>query len=326
MKVKFWGVRGSIATPGPETDRYGGNTPCVTVEHAGTRLLLDAGTGIRKLGLALAAEAGGKPLEVHLLISHCHWDHIQGFPFFAPAFVPGNVIHVYGMSPTEKPLQKVLAGQMDPEYFPVALGDLAARLVVHELRDEFLEIGPFAISHGFLNHPGITLGYRIEAGGRVLAYATDTEPFRRLLASHKPAAGIGETYGIARDQEIVRLAREADLYIADSQYTPEEYEAKRGWGHSSYLDAVHLALEAEAKRLALFSHDPMHDDEAVDKKVLDARRLAQIEGSRIEIFAAAEGMEIDLAADEPVEKSDFAETPWPVSRGYEYRAYLKLKK
>jgi phosphoribosyl 1,2-cyclic phosphodiesterase len=294
VKVRFWGARGSIATPGPETDRYGGNTPCVTVEQKENLLILDAGTGIRRLGLALQAEAAGSPLELHLLITHTHWDHIQGFPFFVPAFVPHNIIHIYGMPPSEKPLEKVLSWQMESEYFPVAMGELAARLIFHEVREDPFQIGPFAISWAYMNHPGITLGYRVTAGGKTVTYATDTEPFRRLLADHKPTASVGETYGGSRDQEIVRLAHEADLYIADAQYTPEEYEKKHGWGHTSSTDAVHLAIEAGAKRLALFHHDPMHDDAAIDKHVERARLLANVAGSPLEIFAAAENQELML--------------------------------
>lgn len=288
MIVKFWGVRGSIATPGPETERYGGNTSCVSVQHGSTTIILDAGTGIRKLGLTLMKTPELRR-ELHLLISHTHWDHIQGFPFFAPAFVPGTVLHIYGPTPSEKPLMKVLAGQMDSEYFPVAMGDLAARLVLHEVSDVPFSIDGFTVTSGYLNHPGITVGYRLEADGGILTYAPDTEPFRRLLAAHQPTHGDGENYGACRDEELVRLTASSDLAILDSQYTPEEYAAKRGWGHSSYEDTVHLALEAKVRRLALFHHDPMHDDSAIERKESEARRIAESAGSSMEIFAAREG-------------------------------------
>ncbi len=320
MKVKFWGTRGSIATPGLETYRYGGNTPCVSVRHKGSFLILDAGTGIRKLGMFLQKSASGLPLEVHILLSHVHWDHIQGLPFFTPFFVPGNEIHIHGLPPSEKTLEQILALQMNSEFFPVAMRDLPARIMVHDIHEEKLRIGPFTITYAFLNHPGITAGYRIEAGGKIVTYATDTEPYRRLLADHHPSANVGATYGMNRDLDISHLAQDADLYIADSQYTPEEYVNKHGWGHSSYYDAVHLALEARAKRLALFSHDPMHDDSAVDQKVAGARRLAGISGSNMDIFAAAEGQEIDLdvaeanlGAGSGRQESGAGERSWPTA-------------
>ncbi len=288
VRVHFWGCRGSVATPGPETAHYGGNTPCVTVTDGRTSLILDAGTGIRRLGARLQAEAAGDPLELHLLLTHTHWDHIQGFPFFVPAFQPRTIIHIYGMPPSEKPLKQVLSWQMETEYFPVAMGELAAQLVFHEVPSEPFAIGTFTISWTYMNHPGITLGYRLESGSKVVTYATDTEPFRRVLADHRSTARVGETYGRNRDQEIVRLARGADLYIADAQYTPGEYEKKHGWGHTSSADAVGLALEANAKRLALFHHDPMHDDVAIDHMVQDARLLASGAPAGLEVFAAAE--------------------------------------
>lgn len=292
VRVTFWGVRGSIAAPGRDTVRYGGNTPCVTISYRGATLLMDAGTGIRRLGLILQAEARGKPLDVDLLITHTHWDHIQGFPFFVPAYVPGNTIHVYGPRSLSKPLDKVLRGQMDPEYFPVALGDMAAKIEVHDVRSE-LDIGPFTVDSCFMNHPGVTLGYRITVAGLVVTYATDTEPFRRMLR-HTLPDGDENGYGSQFDTALVDLARDSDLYIGDAQYTPEEYDSKVGWGHSSCTDAVEVALESGAKRLALFSHDPMHNDEAVDTKVEVCRAMAVERGSELEIVGAAEGQTILL--------------------------------
>lgn len=299
VRVTFWGVRGSIAAPGPETMRYGGNTPCTTVEYEGHTLILDAGTGIRKLGVSLQQAAGSGGVDVDLLISHTHWDHIQGFPFFVPAFVPGNTLRIWGPPSPDKPLGKVLKGQMDPAYFPVALGDMSADITVHELRDSPTKIGPFEVGFCYLNHPGMTLGYRISAGGVTVTYATDTEPFRTLLEKNLDDGTKGREYGKIADEDLVRLARGADLYIADSQYTPADYEQKIGWGHTCYEDAVELAVQAQVGTLALFSHDPMHDDDAVDEKVATCRAMLDRRASAIEVIGATEGASVTLAPDTP---------------------------
>jgi len=291
--VHFWGVRGSIAAPGPETARYGGNTPCVSIEHDGRILILDAGTGIRKLGIALQAAAAGRPLEVDLLISHTHWDHIQGFPFFVPAFVPRNRVRVFGPRSAEKPLEKVLRGQMDVEYFPVALGDMAAQISVEEYRGQHVDIGPFHVVPGYLNHPGVTLGYRIELPGLTIAYATDTEPYRSFLPGQAGDQAVA-AFGKDQDASLIDLVRGADVYIADAQYSPDEYRTKVGWGHTNYADTVDLAIEAGVKRLVLFSHDPMHDDAAVDRKLAHCRVLMAERGADIEVIAAAEGVPLAL--------------------------------
>ena len=295
LKVRFWGVRGSIAAPGPETIRYGGNTPCVTLERGKDLLILDAGTGVRKLGVSLQAEAAGKPLTVNMLITHTHWDHIQGFPFFVPAYVPGNKVNVWGPPSMEKPLGKVLRGQMDPAYFPVGLGDMAADLTITEIRQSEFQVGPFKVQAMYVNHPGITMAYRVEIDGLVVTYATDTEPYRTLLAGAQDGSdGDPIAYGGKRDEELVAFAHKADLYIADSQYTPAEYTQKRGWGHTCYTDCVQVAMEAQAKRVALFSHDPMHDDDMLDEKVAACKKIAADSGTGIEVIPAIEDEVIEL--------------------------------
>ena len=292
VRVTFWGVRGSIAAPGRDTVRYGGNTPCVTISHGPHTLLLDAGTGIRRLGLILQAEARGGPVECDLLITHTHWDHIQGFPFFVPAYVPGNQVRVYGPRSLSKPLGKVLRGQMDPEYFPVALGDMAADITVTDITDT-IQIGPFTVKSEFMNHPGVTLGYRVEVAGQTIVYATDTEPFKGILEHRQP--GDAE-YAKTLDSKLIELTSNADLYIGDAQYTPKDYSTKIGWGHGSCLDAAGVALEAGAKRFALFSHDPMQNDDAVDAKVEMCRELVLERGADMEVVGAAEGQTILLDA------------------------------
>lgn len=297
--LTFWGVRGSIAAPGPETIRYGGNTPCVSVAHRGHTLILDAGTGIRKLGLALQTAARGQPLSVDLLVSHTHWDHIQGFPFFLPAFVPGNHVRVYGPRSPDKPLERVLRGQMDPEYFPVALGDLAAEITVHEFAGQPWQIGPYRVRAGYLHHPGVTLGFRLEADDLTIVYATDTEPYRSHLSAGRSEDRAVVEFGRRCDQELLDLIADADVYIGDAQYFPDEYARKTGWGHTSYVDTVALALEAGVKHLVLFSHDPMHDDAKIDAKLAHCRQLVQDRGSNMRVTAAAEGVPLDLHVLQP---------------------------
>jgi len=294
IRVRFWGVRGSIAAPGPETIRYGGNTPCVSIERGRDMLILDAGTGLRKLGVCLQAEARRNPQHLRMLITHTHWDHIQGFPFFVPAFVPGNRVDVYGPPSVEKPLEKVLRGQMDAAYFPVALGDMAADVRVNEIREPEFDVGPFKIRAMYINHPGITMAYRIELDGTVITYATDTELYRTLLFDHEAPDEDLAAYGGRRDQELVDFARGSDLYIADSQYTPEEYRYKRGWGHTCYVDAVEVALAAEVRRLVLFSHDPMHDDDMVDEKLAACQAAVVDRGATLDVVAATEGSALEI--------------------------------
>lgn len=292
--VRFWGVRGSIASPGPDTVRYGGNTPCVSVTRGGRQLILDAGTGLRALGVALQARARGQAQHIDLLISHTHWDHIQGFPFFVPAYVPANQIRVYGPRSPDKPLEKVLRGQMDPEYFPVALGDMAAQIEVHEYRGEPFDVAGFRVTPA-LNHPGATLGYRLEAPDLVITYATDTEPYRRHLPATSPSTDAAE-FAADLDRELVELARNADLMIADSQYFPEEYRGKLGWGHTCYTDTVEIALQAGVRHLVLFSHDPMHSDDMVDAKLAHCLQIVKERGSAMRVTAASERETVFLAA------------------------------
>jgi phosphoribosyl 1,2-cyclic phosphodiesterase len=294
MLVRFWGTRGSIATPGPRTLGYGGNTSCVEVRCGGEILIFDAGTGIRELGHTLMQEAQGRPLTVHLFISHTHWDHIQGFPFFLPAYHDSTVIHVYGSPGQGRSLERVLRGQMDADYFPVALGDLAAQIEVHEYRAEDFRVGDAAIAATYLNHPGMTLGYRVRHEGKTLVYATDNEPFRQTLDHLGRRAEAGREFGGRLDEEFVRFVEGADLYIGEAQYTDEEYPAKVGWGHSSLSATVEVALKARARQLALFHHDPMHGDDVVSAMVEVAQRLIAAQLSPLRCFAAREGEVIEL--------------------------------
>jgi phosphoribosyl 1,2-cyclic phosphodiesterase len=272
LTVRFWGVRGSIAVPGPGTVRYGGNTSCIEV-RAGDRLfILDAGTGLRSLGTALLAE--GKPIAADMLFTHTHIDHVCGIPFFAPFYIPGNKFQLwYGGLSKGWGIETALRQIMQAPMFPVALDIFKADLSFRDFHSgDPIEPEPgFVISTAPLNHPGGATGFRIEHGGRSLAYVTDTE--------HRPPT---------QDQNIIALARGVDLLIYDSTYTDEEFPRYVGWGHSTWQEAIRVAKAAGAKKLALFHHDPSHDDGFMDKVGKSAER--DLPGTLV----AREGMEVKV--------------------------------
>lgn len=288
MLVRFWGTRGSIAKPGLSTVRYGGNTSCVELRSSsGTLVVLDCGTGAQGLGQALVS-SGIPPLHGHILIGHTHWDHIQGFPFFAPLFKSGNEWHVYGPRGVGFSLRESLSGQMQSTYFPITLKDLDATLHYHDLVEGTLEVGDIHVTTQYLNHPALTLGYRLEADGVTVVYSTDHEPHTspRVAGTGAPVAG--------QDVRHARFLADADLVIHDAQYTASEFPAKRGWGHSTVEYAVETAVSVGVRRLALFHHDPMRNDEAVDRLVAGARDLVAQACGATEVFAAAEGQVLEL--------------------------------
>jgi phosphoribosyl 1,2-cyclic phosphodiesterase len=273
-KVRYWGVRGSIPVPGPQTVKFGGNTSCVEVRADGQIVIFDAGTGLRALGAALGAEFRGRAMEVTMLISHMHWDHLQGFPFFAPAFEARNRIRVLGFADAGRGIRGAFAGQMEPPYFPVALEQVPGGIVFEEPGEAF-QIGSIRVRTCRTNHPGICHGYRLDTRAGSICYVTDHD------------AGQGTP-------AVAELIHEADLVILDAQYTAEEYRAHAGWGHSSMEDAVKIARDARVKRLHLFHHDPSHDDEFLEQMLQKARRIAAGSGMRVE--AAREGEQVSLAA------------------------------
>jgi phosphoribosyl 1,2-cyclic phosphodiesterase len=289
--VTIWGARGSIPTPGPLTARYGGNTSCVAVEGPGGQLvILDAGTGIRGLGSTLVERQNGA-VQAEILLSHTHWDHIQGLPHFKPFFAPGNAVRIWGSRQGAKSLDEILHLQMEPAVFPIPLTAVSAALAVEEVRpgSEFtVGRGTFRVSAMQVRHPGTTLAYRLVpvAGGRSMAYVTDNE------------LGPGGSYETMPGWrgELVRFLNGVDLLIHDAMYTPAELDSHRGWGHSSYEEAAELAAEAGAKRLVLFHHEPEHDDGAMDALLAAARRAAQPYGGKapLEVVAAQEGMTLSL--------------------------------
>ncbi|HET7876520.1 MAG TPA: response regulator [Methylomirabilota bacterium] len=297
MRIRFWGTRGSLAKPGPSTVRYGGNTSCVEVRAPdGTLIVLDCGTGAHDLGQALLA-SGERPISGHLFITHTHWDHIQGFPFFAPLFDPGNEWHVYAPQGLGQRLEDTLAGQMAYTYFPVNLVQLGATIHYHELAEGSFDIGSVRVTTRFLNHPGLAMGYRLEAAGVSMVYATDHEPHSRHLGE---AMGANDTIAPVHreDQRHVEFLAGADLVIHDAQYTLEEYPKKVTWGHTPAERAVDFACAAGVRRLALFHYDPLRTDEALDRLLEVCRQRAKTGGGGLEVIAAAEGEIIELTAPE----------------------------
>src|SRR5262245_17175358 len=289
MRVRFWGTRGSIAKPGPTTLRHGGNTSCVEVQASdGTVVVLDCGTGAHALGRELATRP---QLRGHLLIGHTHTDHIQGFSSFDPLFTRGQRWSVHAPGARRGQLEQTLAGPMAYEYSPIDFGYFEADVAFHELTEGALELGGIRVRAQYLNHPALTLGYRLECDGAVLVYATDHEPNTLHPEDAEPGAPLIHP----EDRRHVRFLERADLVIHDAQYTLADFPARAGWGHTPVERAVDYALLAGAKRLALFHHDPTRHDEAVDRIVAAAQARAREAGSALQVFAASEGSALVLA-------------------------------
>lgn len=272
--VRIWGARGSIPAPGPETVRYGGNTPCVEVRCGNELIILDAGSGIRKLGLALQEE---QPLQATILFSHLHWDHIQGFPFFRPAFVQQNRFQIYAKRQLNNTLRNLMSGQMMYPHFPKSLEDMAAEMTFHELDPgDVLHLGAVKVSCAPANHPDDCIAFRIEYRNRALVYATDTEHFECV------------------DPVLKHLSRHADCLIYDTMFTEDEYLGRNGqmpragWGHSTWREGVRLAEAAGARRLVLFHYNPAHDDAFIGQIEKEARAVFP------ETYAAYEGLTFEL--------------------------------
>jgi phosphoribosyl 1,2-cyclic phosphodiesterase len=273
MRIKFWGVRGSTPTPQPENLRYGGNTSCVEVRLGDRIFIFDCGTGFRMLGHALEREFVDRPLAAHVFVSHFHWDHIQGMPFFRPLYDSPNSQFIFHSSARTRRLEQVMAEQMASPYFPVNLDQMKATRRFYDIENGCLNMGDgIQIKTAYLNHPQGCMGFRLETKDGILVYATDNEP------------GDADF-----DKAVRKLADGADILIYDAQYLPEEYTARRrGWGHSHWREAVNVVMESGAKELILYHHDPEHTDAIVDKVVENARSYYP------KVRAAAEGMEIKL--------------------------------
>jgi len=302
-RIRLWGVRGSIPVPGKSTVRYGGNTSCVEVRADGEIIVLDAGSGIRLLGLALDKEFGPRSMKLTLLISHTHWDHIQGLPFFSPAYNRKNLIRVLGYEGARAGLAKILASQMETPFFPVSLRELPSHLAIEELKEMEFQIGNVEVRSKFSNHPGICAGYRLFTSSGSIAYFPDSEPYEQLKQQLASRDGISEEeardFATAERTKMVEFIQGCDLAILDTQYTDEEYAQHIGWGHSSLSSVVSLALDAEVRQFLLFHHDPNHADEMIDKMVEHARALVKNSGKTLEVEGAREGAEILLGAKTP---------------------------
>lgn len=287
--VKFWGTRGSIPTPASWTRVYGGNTSCVEVRIDDAIFICDAGSGIRELGKDLIAREP-RPTELHLMITHAHWDHIQGFPFFMPAYMKTMRIHVYGQSANENSPYRLLSGQMGSEYFPVSFKDLGSTIISDHLDNGEKEIQGVRVRSFPLNHPGGAVGYVFEKHGRKIIYATDNELETQPGDKFPDLDNRGPLRRVPDD--LVKIMMDADLLITDAQYDEKEYAARKGWGHSSCASVTDLAIKARVKNLALFHHDPERTDTQVDAYVKSCCERAARHRGAFTIFAAREGMEL----------------------------------
>ncbi len=287
LTLQFWGTRGSIPTPGPSTVRYGGNTPCVEVRApSGALVILDAGTGIRELGRTLIERAGGTPITGDIFLSHAHWDHIQGLPFFAPIFQRGNHFRIWSAASVAAGVGRVVREQMSPTVFPVTFDELEATVEFRALNGAHVGVG-YTVDTVPVRHPGGALGYKIRPSGAsrpAFVYISDNE--------------LGDTPEYHdtdgwRDR-LVEFARDASVLVHDTMYTVEEYEQHRGWGHSHYLDALELALDANVERLVLFHHNPERSDEDIDRRLAECRAAAKHRGDRLDVIAASEGLTLTI--------------------------------
>lgn len=277
ISIKFWGTRGSIPTPGQDTVKYGGNTTCVEIRIENHLIILDAGTGIRRLGQKLCEKAGKKDLSGHIFITHTHWDHIQGFPFFNPLFQETNRFTIYSDQSIIKSVKTVLLEQMKPEYFPVAFHDIRAQITFNGFSRNIVHIADLIKIESFLlNHTTGTVGYKITYADTSVVFATDNEPYDDFSGND------------LRDRQLIAFCDGAAVLIHDAQYTGAEYELKRGWGHSSIDHALRLAQSANINQLYLFHHDPSHNDAAIDEQLVYCREHIQQSHRRFECYAAEE--------------------------------------
>jgi phosphoribosyl 1,2-cyclic phosphodiesterase len=270
MRVRFWGVRGSTPTPQAENLRYGGNTSCVEVRFGDRLYIFDCGTGLRALGQQLRREFAGRAVSAHIFVSHFHWDHIQGIPFFGPLYDQPENRFFFHSSSRIRSLKRVMEEQMASPYFPVDMSEMKAHRDFYSIEQGRMPLGEVTVEARWLNHPQGCMGFRLETDEGVVVYATDNEPGDGVF-----------------DQNLRQLAAGADLLIYDAQYLPEEYQArKRGWGHSHWREAINVVMESGAKELVLFHHDPDHNDGCLDQVVKEARNYYP------KVRAAAEGLEM----------------------------------
>jgi phosphoribosyl 1,2-cyclic phosphodiesterase len=298
-RIKFWGVRGSIATPGSTTVQYGGNTSCVEVRADGQVIILDAGTGMRLLGQSLVQEFEGQPINATLLLTHTHWDHIQGLPFFLPVYKPQNHLRILGYEGARHGLEVVLAGQMESPFFPIGLREVPANVRIEELKEMSLNLGPVRVEAAFANHPGICVGYRLFTSDGSIAFFPDNEPFPEGAPPHRSAPATDEpkqSFARTENGKMIDFLRGTDVLIMDTQYDAAEYKRHTGWGHGCLDDVVALAIEAEVKTLFLFHHDPSHDDAKISQMLAHARKIVSTRNAKLHVEAAREGVTVELPA------------------------------
>lgn len=286
--VRFWGTRGSIPTPGFRTKRYGGNTSCVEIRSDDAVFICDGGTGLRELGLDMLRRPTAPP--AHMFFSHMHWDHIQGFPFFVPAYGDQNVLSVYEIAPGQTRIRELLTGQMRSEYFPVSFADLGAKIQSGFLEHSGKLIDGVQVRCIAQNHPGVSYAYSFEIEGRKVVYSTDNE--LDLMLRDPTASILAPAPLRVLPAAFIDFVKGADLLIADGQYTDDEYPKKMGWGHPRTSTVVDLAVQAGVKQCAIFHHDPMQADDDVDRKIERAQERARLHGSNVVIFGAREGLEL----------------------------------
>ncbi|PYK21080.1 MAG: hypothetical protein DME53_10835 [Verrucomicrobia bacterium] len=298
-RIKLWGTRGSIAVPGRETLRYGGNTTCIELRADGELIVLDAGSGIRPLGVALNQEFQERPINLSLLITHAHWDHIQGFPFFKPAYDPKNEIRILGFDGAGATFREIITEPMRSPFFPIRMRELSAETEITKLTEMKFSLGKVNVHAAFVNHPGVCAGYRIFTSTGSIAFLPDHEPYEFFLhAARGQPLTPEQAKEIATNEHarLVQFLRGSEILVLDSQYTDKEYQTHIGWGHGSVSSAVSLALEAEVQTLLLFHHDPSHDDKVVDTMVESARELATKSGRPLQVTGAQEGRELLVEA------------------------------
>jgi phosphoribosyl 1,2-cyclic phosphodiesterase len=293
VSIRFWGVRGSIPTPGAATLKYGGNTSCIEIRAGDQIIILDAGTGLRLLGKALSAEFGDTPLDLLLLLSHTHWDHIQGLPFFLPVYKPQNRLRILGYEGARNALRSVLSNQMETPFFPIGLRDVPANIDIEELLETEFTVDCVQVKAAFANHPGVCAGYRLFHSGISIAYFPDNE-LRCAPEAQKDRMPPRLDFVREQNLDLVRFLSGTDVLIMDTQYDRQEYEHHTGWGHGCLDEVVLLSIAAGVKKLFLFHHDPDHDDDKISSMAVEARRLVSQHGGAVQIEPAREGAVVEL--------------------------------
>lgn len=302
MFVRFWGVRGSIPVPGPKTVRYGGNTSCLEVRaDDGRMIIIDAGSGIRELGnFLLATDQKAGPIHTDIFLTHTHWDHIHGYPFFTPIYFKQNKFTIHGpVNAISGSLEDIFSAQMDYSYYPVKLEDTGASVDFSELKEGQFIVNGFSIRTTYLNHPVLCLGYRVEVDDKVFCTVYDHEPYQNIFARdgniESEEAREAQATVDEMNSKIIRHIQGADLVVYDAQYhNAEEYNSHRGWGHSSVQDAIGNCLKAHVKRVAIFHHDPTRSDDELDALHADLKEKIRKSGHPLVVFPAKEGLRVPL--------------------------------